>query len=314
MAARKARFSAGLTDWSTLEAAHPAKFDIGQRGGRQANPCALPLARGGARAKAFAKPLSPSLSEPVTLLTCSLNHSLAPSLSTLLLFPLSSFPPSTLPRGFRRTSGTLAAWRRRGLRAIWVTIPSQFLLFFSFFLLLPFLFFFFVFIPSLLRRSRRPQNQPILILPSPASFHAHVQPTTHRITFSTNPLQRWNETMVGTMDIRWIYGCNRGKTILVFERTLFFPLFFPPVTDSVPDIRSIGCSAAIITRTVGDIRKIGNAGPRIPRGYRVRGGRGSGGGRGKKVIRTGGWKRKGRNRGLVASSRESAWADSAGGC
>lgn len=228
MAARKARFSAGLTDWSTLEAAHPAKFDIGQRGGRQANPCALPLARGGARAKAFAKPLSPSLSEPVTLLTCSLNHSLAPSLSTLLLFPLSSFPPSTLPRGFRRTSGTLAAWRRRGLRAIWVTIPSQFLLFFSFFLLLPFLFFFFVFIPSLLRRSRRPQNQPILILPSPASFHAHVQPTTHRITFSTNPLQRWNETMVGTMDIRWIYGCNRGKTILVFERTLFFPLFFPP--------------------------------------------------------------------------------------
>lgn len=142
MAARKARFSAGLTDWSTLEAAHPAKFDIGQRGGRQANPCALPLARGGARAKAFAKPLSPSLSEPVTLLTCSLNHSLAPSLSTLLLFPLSSFPPSTLPRGFRRTSGTLAAWRRRGLRAIWVTIPSQFLLFFSFFLLLPFLFFF----------------------------------------------------------------------------------------------------------------------------------------------------------------------------
>lgn len=102
---------------------------------------------------------------------------------------------------------------------------------------------------------------------------------------------------------------SRVRTNLVFS--IIFP---PPVTDSVPDIRSIGCSAAIITRTVGDIRKIGNAGPRIPRGYRVRGGRGSGGGRGKKVIRTGGWKRKGRNRGLVASSRESAWADSAGGC
>lgn len=231
MAARKARFSAGLTDWSTLEAAHPAKFDIGQRSGRQANPCALPLARGGARAKAFAKPLSPSLSEPVTLLTCSLNHSLAPSLSTLLLFPLSSFPPSTLPRGFRRTSGTLAAWRRRGLRAIWVTIPSQFLLFFSFFLLLPFLFFFFVFIPSLLRRSRRPQNQPILILPSPASFHAHVQPTTHRITFSTNPLQRCYGTKLWSG--LWIYGgytgATEGKRFSCSNEPCFFHYFSPPL-------------------------------------------------------------------------------------
>lgn len=290
MAARKARFSAGLTDWSTLEAAHPAKFDIGQRSGRQANPCALPLARGGARAKAFAKPLSPSLSEPVTLLTCSLNHSLAPSLSTLLLFPLSSFPPSTLPRGFRRTSGTLAAWRRRGLRAIWVTIPSQFLLFFSFFLLLPFLFFFFCFYSFPFKKiSQAPEsanlNPPLSrLLPRSRATHD----ASNNLLDQSSATMLWNETMVGTMDIRWIYGCNRGKTILVFERTLFFPLFFPPVTDSVPDIRSIGCSAAIITRTVGDIRKIGNAGPRIPRGYRVRGGRGSGGGRGKKVIRTGG--------------------------
>lgn len=111
VAARKARFSAGLTDWSTLEAAHPAKFDIGQRGGRQANPCALPLARGGARAEAFAKPLSPSL----CLNTRNAAHLLPQPLSPSLPVHAPSFPsilvPTLLPRGFHRTRGTLAAAR-----------------------------------------------------------------------------------------------------------------------------------------------------------------------------------------------------------
>lgn len=41
-------FPRAVTDWSTLEAAHPGKVDIGQLTPRQTNPCALPLARGGA--------------------------------------------------------------------------------------------------------------------------------------------------------------------------------------------------------------------------------------------------------------------------
>lgn len=228
MAARKARFSAGLTDWSTLEAAHPAKFDIGQRGGRQANPCALPLARGGARAKAFAKPLSPSLSEPVTLLTCSLNHSLAPSLSTLLLFPLSSFPPSTLPRGFRRTSGTLAAWRRRGLRAIWVTIPSQFLLFFSFFLLLPFLFFFFCFYSFPFKKiSQAPEsanlNPPLSrLLPRSRATH---DASNNLLDQSSATMERnYGRDYGYTVDIRVQPRENDSRV----RMNLVFSIIFPP--------------------------------------------------------------------------------------
>lgn len=45
---RGSAFFWAFTDWTTLEAARPGQFDIGRRTRRQANLCALLLARGGA--------------------------------------------------------------------------------------------------------------------------------------------------------------------------------------------------------------------------------------------------------------------------
>ena len=215
VAARKARFSAGLTDWSTLEAAHPAKFDIGQRGGRQANPCALPLARGGARAEAFAKPLSPSLCL-VTLLTCSLNRSLPPCpRSFFSLYPRSHPPPTRIPPHERNLGGG-EAFAQFGSQYLASSSSPPF--FFSFCFLFSFFFFFFLFLPFLRRFSQARESANL----NPPLHRAHVQPTTHRITFPTNPLQRWNETMDTRVQPR------ENRFSLCSNEPLFFPIIFPP--------------------------------------------------------------------------------------
>lgn len=76
----------------------------------------------------------------------------------------------------------------------------------------------FLFLPFLRRFSQARESANL----NPPLHRAHVQPTTHRITFPTNPLQRWNETMDTRVQPR------ENRFSLCSNEPLFFSIIFPP--------------------------------------------------------------------------------------